>query len=112
MALRYPLQIKEALANVREGGESDLSSLVVPRLAHLGYVKEASDDTPSRTRDFFLSDKSVDRDNDTIAGEGWGDSRGLQRALLLPAARPRRAAGLHLTIHHLGRRVRPRILER
>lgn len=78
MALRYPKVVKEALSAVRNGDDADLSSLTIPRLARLGHVlarepggSDDSDDGESRTRDFFLSDNSVDRDNDTIAAAGW-----------------------------------------
>lgn len=71
MALRISKHITEALAAARAGDQSaDLSKLTIPRMRGGHLVRKALINTDT-TRSFFLSDKSVDRDRDTIDAEGW-----------------------------------------
>lgn len=70
MALRIKKAISEALDAARHGEQVDLSALTIPRLGG-GHVVKGPDDKGSMIRRFFLSDKSVDRNNDTIDPEGW-----------------------------------------
>lgn len=70
MALRIKKEITQALEAARNGDAVDLSQITIPRLSG-GHMIKAAADAGAMVRDFFLSDKSVDRDRDTLAGNGW-----------------------------------------
>jgi len=74
MAIRLPKKIEAAIKAAREGDKDSLTGIVVPKMRGGQLIKEDgsdSDDQPAGlTRRFFLSDNTVDRDKDTIAGDG------------------------------------------
>lgn len=69
--LRVPKILKEAMNAARNGERVDFSAL--GRVPHIGgqIIKAEGDSDENRKRSFILSDKSVDRDNDTIDPNGW-----------------------------------------
>lgn len=74
MALRIAKAVQDALTAARIGEKVDLSKLVIPRLAGGRLHRKDNEAVPAddnTTRSFFLSDKSVDRDRDSIDPNGW-----------------------------------------
>lgn len=76
MALRINKDIQNLLKAARSGDVVDLDDVVIHRIG--GRVNRASevaiatpDEEQNYVRNFRLSDKSVDRDNDTIEPAGW-----------------------------------------
>lgn len=71
MPLRYPRIVKEAMAAARNGENVDFQSIgkIAKQAPASCIIKDASE--TNRTRSFIISDKSVDRDNDTIDPNGW-----------------------------------------